>query len=147
MGQQIMDILMQLSNSVAQLAGQEQDAPPDSWNWPQIFPGYNPDQGWPPLETRGQHDRPRPLPDPGQNGLHRREDSEAAAVARRRASQSADPGQISDGEADSLFAPRTDAEARHRAREIAAGKILDYDDNELNAILFGDHTFAPGEED
>ena len=151
--QQVMDILLQLSESVARLTGDQEDQPPDSWNWPAIFPQYNQDEGWPPLETEGSMTGGPgghyPVTRPAQNWdgyVAGRSASEAAAEARRRAGQPADPGPISDREADRLFAPRTDAEAQHRAREVAAGQLLDYDDDELRTLLFGDHTFAPGEE-
>ena len=151
--QQVLDILLQLSESVAQLAGQEQDEPPESWNWQAIFPQYNQDEGWPPLETEGSMTGGPgghyPVTRPAQNWdgyVAGRSATEAGAEARRRAGQPADPGLISDREADRLFAPKSDAEARHRAREVAAGKILDYDDDELRALLFGNRTFAPGEE-
>lgn len=43
-----------------------------------------------------------------------------------------------DAEFAHLYPPnsRDEAEARHRAREVAAGKVLDYDDDELYDLLF-----------
>ena len=61
----------------------------------------------------------------------------AEAEARRRCArrEAGDTGEITDGEADTLFPPRTAAEARHRAREVQAGRVLDYDESELNSLL------------
>jgi hypothetical protein len=49
---------------------------------------------------------------------------------------------MGDDEADMLFPPKTWAEvdARHQEREVAAGRRLDYDDDELHDALFGNTT-------
>ena len=54
------------------------------------------------------------------------------------ASAPAEP--MSDAEADALWPPRSrqEAERRHRAREIAAGRVFDYSTDEIHAMIFGD---------
>jgi hypothetical protein len=49
-------------------------------------------------------------------------------------------GEMSDAEADELWPPRTaaEAEARHARIEAAAGRVIDYTDDEIFAMLFGE---------
>jgi hypothetical protein len=55
------------------------------------------------------------------------------------------PGEMTDEEADRLYPPRSaaEAEARHQRLEAAAGRIMDFSEDEIFAMLFP----YPGEED
>jgi hypothetical protein len=73
--------------------------------------------------------------------------SELAAIlaGSRPGALTPGPGEMTDDEADLLYPPRTaaEAEARHQRIEAAAGRIVDYSDDEIFTMLFP----YPGEED